>query len=61
MLEEKGIVARRFYEEHPPRAEYRLTDKGKSLGPIMKSLLEWGTKHTMDQVGTGKSRAVRYS
>ena len=48
-LEEKGIVARHFYEEHPPRAEYRLTDKGKSLGPIMKSLLEWGTKHTMGQ------------
>lgn len=39
-LEENDIVGRHFYEEHPPRAEYRLTDKGKSLGPVMKSLLE---------------------
>jgi DNA-binding HxlR family transcriptional regulator len=44
-LEENGVVARHFYEEHPPRAEYRLTDKGRTLGPIMKSLLDWGTKH----------------
>src|ERR1700719_4702123 len=30
-LEEVGIVERRFYEQHPPRAEYRLTEKGKEL------------------------------
>lgn len=46
-LEENGIVARHFYEEHPPRAEYRLTDKGRLLGPVLKALREWGTKHTM--------------
>lgn len=45
-LEEHGIIARRFYEEHPPRAEYFLTDKGRTLGPILKALLEWGKKHT---------------
>jgi DNA-binding HxlR family transcriptional regulator len=38
-------VARRFYTEHPPRAEYVLTDKGRTLGPLMKMLLEWGNKH----------------
>ena len=27
-LEEAGIVERRFYEQHPPRAEYVLTEKG---------------------------------
>ena len=46
-LEENDIVARYFYEDHPPRAEYRLTDKGKSLGPVLRSLLEWGNKHAM--------------
>jgi DNA-binding HxlR family transcriptional regulator len=46
-LEENGIVARHFYENHPPRAEYRLTDKGKSLGSVLRSLLEWGNKHAM--------------
>ena len=44
-LEENGIVARRFYRDHPPRAEYVLTDKGRTLGPLLKMLLAWGTKH----------------
>src|SRR5437764_14321460 len=41
-LEEQRIVARRFYADHPPRAEYHLTDKGRTLGPLLKMLLEWG-------------------
>ena len=44
-LEEHEIVARRFYEDHPPRAEYVLTVKGRTLGPVLKMLLEWGTRH----------------
>ena len=44
-LEEHDILARRFYAEHPPRAEYLLTEKGRTLGPILKLLLDWGTKH----------------
>jgi DNA-binding HxlR family transcriptional regulator len=45
-LEEHGIVARQFHAEHPPRAEYLLTDKGRTLGPVLRALLEWGQKHT---------------
>ena len=44
-LEEHAIVERRFFAEHPPRAEYLLTEKGRTLGPILKSLYEWGQKH----------------
>jgi DNA-binding HxlR family transcriptional regulator len=44
-LEEQGIVSRSLYEQHPPRAEYHLTQKGRDLGPAMKALLEWGRKH----------------
>ena len=44
-LEEHGVVERRFYEERPPRAEYLLTDKGRALGPVLKALREWGSKH----------------
>ena len=47
-LEEQGIVARRFYADHPPRAEYLLTDKGRALGPVLKMLLDWGRNHTRD-------------
>jgi DNA-binding HxlR family transcriptional regulator len=45
-LEEAGIVGRRFYEQHPPRAEYVLTDKGRALGPVLRALLDWGNRHT---------------
>ena len=43
-LEENGIIERRFYTEHPPRAEYVLTERGRELGPVMKSLREWGSR-----------------
>src|SRR5262245_66681142 len=43
-LEERGLVARRFYADHPPRAEYILTAKGRAPGPPHKTLLEWGQK-----------------
>jgi DNA-binding HxlR family transcriptional regulator len=45
-LEEADIVERRLYEHHPPRAEYVLTPKGRELGPVLRALREWGTKHT---------------
>lgn len=45
MLEEAKIIERQFYEEHPPRAEYVLTDKGRELGPIIKAMRDWGNKY----------------
>ena len=46
VLEENGIVERRFYDQHPPRAEYLLTSSGRELRPIVKHLKEWGERHT---------------
>lgn len=43
-LEGHGLIARRLYSEHPPRLEYHLTDKGKTLGPLLKALREWGQR-----------------
>jgi DNA-binding HxlR family transcriptional regulator len=45
-LEENGIVERRFYEQHPPRAEYILTEKGAELRLVLRALLDWGNRHT---------------
>ena len=45
MLESAKIIERRFYENHPPRAEYVLTDKGRELGPIIKAMRDWGNKY----------------
>lgn len=44
-LEDHAIIARKFYESHPPRAEYALTEKGRTLGPILKALYDWGNRH----------------
>jgi len=43
-LEAAGILTRLLYSEHPPRAEYELTAKGKALGPILKAMYRWGTE-----------------
>jgi DNA-binding HxlR family transcriptional regulator len=45
-MEASGLIARKLYSEHPPRLEYHLTDKGKSLGPVLKALRSWGQKHS---------------
>ncbi len=45
MLEDSGIVARRLYETHPPRAEYLLTDKGREMRGVIGAMRDWGAKH----------------
>ncbi|HVV10189.1 helix-turn-helix domain-containing protein [Amycolatopsis sp.] len=41
-LEADGLVSRHAFDENPPRVEYRLTAQGKSLGPALQLLYEWG-------------------
>ncbi len=36
-----GIISRRSYDEIPPRVEYSLTDKGRSVVPILQSICQW--------------------
>jgi DNA-binding HxlR family transcriptional regulator len=50
-LVDEGIVERRLYQERPERHEYRLTDKGSDLWPVMISLLKWGDRHAPDEGG----------
>ncbi|TMB65989.1 MAG: helix-turn-helix transcriptional regulator [Chloroflexi bacterium] len=44
-LEDRGFVERFFYSDHPPRAEYRLTEKGQDFGEVLRAMYRWGTKH----------------
>src|SRR5215470_464354 len=44
LLEAEGVVATRLYEQHPPRYEYYLTEKGKALAPVLKALYAWGER-----------------
>lgn len=49
LLEEQGIVARSFYSEHPPRASYHLTDKGRELRHVLGALAIWGGRHVYEE------------
>jgi DNA-binding HxlR family transcriptional regulator len=48
-LETDGIITRRVYAEIPPKVEYSLTEKGHTLGPILKSMCDWGSKHVFEK------------
>src|SRR6516165_8590627 len=37
-----GILERRQYSEHPARYEYRLTEAGLDLYPVILTLMRWG-------------------
>jgi DNA-binding HxlR family transcriptional regulator len=45
LLVEEGIFRKVPYQEHPVRYEYRLTEKGIDLWPVIVSLLQWGDRH----------------
>jgi len=45
-LEGHGIIERRFYDQHPPRAEYVVTGRGRELRPILRTLRDWGQQYT---------------
>jgi DNA-binding HxlR family transcriptional regulator len=48
-LEKDSLVVRKIYAEMPPRVEYSLTKKGKSLLPVLENLYKWGEKHIKSQ------------
>ena len=40
-----GLLERRQYQERPVRFEYRLTEAGRELRPVLLTLMAWGDKH----------------
>jgi len=55
-LTDEGVLARVPYGARPVRFEYKLTDKGLDLYPLMMSLAAWGDKY-MDK---GKGAPLLY-
>lgn len=45
MLEADGLIRREVFPEVPPRVEYSLTKKGKSLLPLIDNLLSWASEN----------------
>lgn len=54
-LVEAGIFRRVPYQQHPLRYEYRLTDKGAALFPVIVGLKEWGDRF---RAGAGEGRPM---
>jgi DNA-binding HxlR family transcriptional regulator len=50
-LLDEGVLEKRLYQEHPPRYEYRLTDKGLDLWPTIVALMQWGDRHAAPAAG----------
>lgn len=45
MLEEDGYISRTVYPEVPPRVEYTLTERTKSLLPHINALIDWAAEN----------------
>ncbi|MBI2723762.1 MAG: helix-turn-helix transcriptional regulator [Chloroflexi bacterium] len=44
-----GFIERRLYQAHPPRAEYHLTERGRSFAPVMEAVVNWGVQHALSE------------
>ena len=47
-LTDEGLLERRRYQERPERFEYRLTQKGIDLWPVLFTLMRFGDKHVVE-------------
>lgn len=56
-LEEDGIIIREVFTEVPPRVEYRLSERGKSLMPHLDALIIWGLEHFSDIITDRKNHS----
>ena len=53
-LEKEGFIERRTYPEVPPRVEYRLTQKGRALVPLIEQMRRYGREWLLN--GTERPR-----
>lgn len=50
-LTDEGVLRRDAYQDRPVRHEYRLTDKGLALYPVMMAIVHWGDVHYAGEDG----------
>jgi len=50
-LVDHEVLERRQYQDRPPRWEYRLTEKGRDLYPVLLAMLAWGDRWTAGDEG----------
>jgi DNA-binding HxlR family transcriptional regulator len=47
-LEADGLIRRTVYPQVPPKVEYDLTEKGKTLQPVLAAISEWGQEFVIE-------------
>jgi DNA-binding HxlR family transcriptional regulator len=57
-LEQDGIIDRFIFAEIPPRVEYRLSEKGRSLLPIIELMKEWGNENILKVKARALTREI---
>lgn len=57
-LVEDGLVGRTAYPEVPPRVDYKLTDLGHTLLPLVISLAKWAMAHH-DEINANRTPTAR--
>lgn len=57
-LEADGFVTRTIYPEVPPRVEYGLTDRARSLFPHIQSLIMWAKENMADIIDDRKRHVL---
>ncbi len=57
-LELDGLIERKIYAEIPPRVEYFLTPRGKSLLPVIELMKDWGVENILKQRKSPQVEAV---
>lgn len=55
-LESDGLVHREAYPQIPPKVEYRLTERGASLIPVLDRMCDWGEAHRNDETAKSDAR-----
>ncbi|MEM8686402.1 MAG: helix-turn-helix domain-containing protein [Pseudomonadota bacterium] len=48
-LERDGLIVRKVYPVVPPRVEYSLSERGRSLEPVLLALREWGMSYLEEE------------
>lgn len=46
-LEDAGLIIRAAYQSAPPRFDYRLSESGRALRPVLDALVTWGRMHAV--------------
>ncbi len=57
-LEEHGLIERVVYSPPPLRAEYRLTEEGRSLAPVLDAIARWGVDHCFEDEPEARAAVV---